>query len=143
MQNKDIKIILLTRRNLLATYTSLLIAKKTGTFRIINNESQRTDATVTINYDKCLNEFQKRKIYHEKALKQLKDHDLIEVNYEDMVSNLNEYFKEFQRLLGIDVHPLPIRSIKKETRPLSKVITNYSELREKLLNTEWEYLFEE
>ena len=42
-QERDIKVILLTRRNLLAAYTSLFMARKTGKFRI-KNESKRTNA---------------------------------------------------------------------------------------------------
>jgi len=140
IQNKDIKVILLTRHNLLATYTSLLIAQKTGTWGIMN-EAQRTDATITIDYEKCVNAFKKRKEYRKKVLEYFKDHDLIDIPYEDMILDFNNYFKELQQSLGVDIHHLKVGPIKKEVRPLSEVITNYSELRRKLLNTEWEYLF--
>lgn len=139
--NKDVKIILLSRRNLLATYTSLRMARLTGKYGI-NDPAERSKATLTIDYSRCLEEFEKRKRNHEDILELTKGHDVLEVCYEDMISDMDQYFAKCQEFLGVDIHPLPIEKVKQEVRPLSEVIDNYAELRERFSKTEWKYLFE-
>ena len=120
----------------------MLIAIKNGTFGI-KSGAQRTDATVTINFNKCLREFVKRKKYHEDMMRRLRDHEVLEVSYEDMTNDLSGHFRRFQEFLSVDPHPPQIDSIKKEIRPLSEIITNYESLRRKFSGTEWSYLFDD
>ncbi len=140
--NKDIKIILLRRENLLATYTSLLVAVKTGTYGM-TTKSKRTNATVTIDYKKCLHEFQKQKTHHDNITERLKGHDVLEVSYEEMIKNIDAHTTKFQNFLNVKSHPIKINTVKNEVRSLSEVITNYEDLRNKFSNTEWSYLFDE
>lgn len=141
-RNKDIKIIFLTRENLLASYTSRFIAEKAGKFSI-RNESERSKELIAINFEECIKEFQKKEMYQQKVIDLLSDHDILKVTYEKMVMDLNRIFMEFQHFLKVDLNPLSVDTIKQEVRPLSKVITNYSELRDRFLSTKWKYVFEE
>ncbi len=58
-RQENLKIIYLTRRNLLATYTSLLVAQKDKRYAI-RDQSQRSRTTVRIEPKTCLAEFEKR-----------------------------------------------------------------------------------
>jgi hypothetical protein len=140
--DRDVHVIMLQRRNLLSTYASLLIARKTGNFGI-SSESHRTDTTISIEFSDCLNEFEKRKKYHEDALQSLQANKVLQVYYEDMVAGLSAQFAVIQEFLGVEPVSPTINSVKKEVRPLSDVITNYDELRGRFSGTEWEYLFED
>ena len=141
-QNRDLKIIYLTRQNLLATYTSLLIAQKDGRFGI-RDESKRTKTNITICPKKCLAEFQKRKHYNEVIINCIKHHEVMEVTYEELAAEPYYYLKEVQEFLGVDVCDLEISTVKKETRRLSEIIDNYDELRQHFSGTEWEDFFDE
>lgn len=141
-KNKDVKIIFLTRKNLLATYTSLLIAKKTGKFSI-RHESERTEEQVEIDIEECLAYFNERERYHLQALDRLKNNLLLEISYEEMILDLGEAFKKIQQFLAIDYFPIKPNTLKKEVRPLSQVISNYSQLKNELMNTKWRAFFDE
>jgi len=142
IKNKDIKIILLKRRNLLAVYASELIARETQKFWI-SDESERTSTTVTIDYNDCLEKLETREAYNNTSLRYLKDHDVLEITYEDLVQDLVAGFTKLHEFLGVDLYPPEISTVKREVRPLNKVITNYAHLRDKFSNTKWRYLFEE
>ena len=140
--NKSIRIILLTRDNLLEAYVSKLIALKTNGFRCMY-ESDRTNTTVNVNFEDCLSEFQKRHVYNQKALEQLKHHKLLCLEYEEVVRDLDNSFRKLQEFLGVTVQPISVVSLKKEVRPMSEVIENYAELRERFSDTQWKHLFNE
>ena len=140
--NKSIRIILLTRDSLLEAYVSKLIALKTNGFRCMY-DSDRTNTTVNVNYEDCLSEFQKRYVYHQKALEQLKHHKLLCLKYEEVVRDLDNSFRRLQEFIGVSVLPISVVSLKKEVRRMSEVIENYVELRERFSNTQWEHLFNE
>lgn len=140
--NKSIRIILLYRENLLAYYTSQIIAMNTKTFGI-RNVADRTNTTVNIDFDDCLEKFQYRTTSHRKILQDLKDHHLLEISYEELTGDMGRGFSRLQNFLGVEKQPLTVSGIKKEVRPLSTVIENYTELRIRFSNTEWQYLFNE
>lgn len=134
--NQDVKVIILRRHNLLAAYTSLLIARLTGF-------GDPSGVTVTVDLEECILEFEKRQAYVEGVVRELRDHDVMNVSYEGMVEDLDKQFRSFQQFLGIQEIPVQIDSKKKETRPLSEVITNYHDLRRRLTDAGWGYLFED
>jgi len=138
---REIKIIYLTRQNLLARYTSYLIARKDERFSIAS-ESQRTRITITINPEECLVEFRKNMYFNEKIRKCLKHHEVIELTYEELAGDPHSRIKEVQQFLGVDVCDLDISLVKQEIRPLSDVIDNYDALRRYFAGTEWKYLFD-
>ncbi len=141
-QHRELKIIYLARQNLLATYTSLLIAIKDGKFGI-KDKSERSTTTININPKECLAEFQKKKYYNEEIKKCIKHHEVMEIIYEDLATEPYGYLKKFQKFIGVDICDLEISKVKQETRPLLEVIENYDELCRYFKQTEWEYLFDE
>ena len=140
--NKSIRIILLYRENLLAYYTSHIIAINTKKFGI-RNVTDRINTTINIDFDDCLKKFQYRTTSHRKILQDLKDHQLLEISYEELTGDMDRGFSRLQKFLGVEKQPLAVSGIKKEVRPLSTVIENYTELRIRFCNTEWQYLFNE
>ena len=141
-RQKDLKIIYLTRRNLLSTYTSLLIAKKDNKYAI-KDQSERSRSTIKIDAKECLAEFQKRTCYERAVEKHIQHLDVLRWFYEDLAAAPQEQLKQAQRFFGVDVCDLKIKYVKQETRPLWEVIENYEELRQFFTGTEWSYLFEE
>jgi len=140
-QHRDVKIIFLTRQDLLATHTSRLIARKDGKYGI-RTEEQRSTTTVKIDPKNLLEELEKRKYYNEEVKKYVKDHEFMEITYEELTQNISYYLTKIQEFIGVDVHDLTVKSIKQETRSLENVIENYDELKLFFKATEWEYFFQ-
>lgn len=141
-QNRDVKIIFLTRQNLLATYTSLSIAREDKRFSI-KDDSERSKTTITIDPIKCLAYFQRRKQYNEDAREHIKNHEVMDVTYEELSKDPHFHLQEAHNFLGFDVSNFELGSVKQEVRPLSEIIDNYDELHRHLSDTEWQYLFDE
>ncbi|MGK7912499.1 MAG: hypothetical protein AB4050_13630 [Synechococcus sp.] len=144
----DIKIIFLTREDLLAYYTSLVLAIKTGTWGVAGRKQQakaekelKKNRTVRLDYDECLAVFERRKQLNDYALSRCKNHDILKVSYEDVTSDLNNSLKLSQEFLGLSPQKLKVRSSRQQVRPISDVISNYQELKEQFSSTEWSYLF--
>jgi len=140
-QNRDLKVISLTRQNLLARYTSQLIAQRDGR-HLIKHESERTKTTITIDPNQCFAEFRRREHYIEKIRKCVKRHDVFEVNYEALAVDPDHHLKEAQEFLGVDIRNLKVGTVKQEIRPISEVVDNYDELRQHFLGTKWQFLFD-
>lgn len=140
-EHRDVKMVFLTRQDLLATHTSRLVARKDGKYAI-KKEEQRSITTVKIDPKNLLEELEKRKYYNKEVKKYIKDHDCMEITYEELTQNLSYYLKKIQRFIGVDVNHLAVKSIKQEIRSLENVIENYDELKLFFKATEWEYLFQ-
>ena len=84
-RHRDLKIIYLTRRNLLATYTSLLIAQKDNKYAI-KDQSQRSKSTVRIDPGTCRREFRKRMRYEAALEKYIQRHEVMRWYYEDLAA---------------------------------------------------------
>ena len=143
-QHTDVKIIFLTREDLLAYYTSYAIALKTGTWGInVKNAKKRKQkiSRIHIDHKKCMESFQQRKAYNDYALSRCKNHEVLKVTYEEVTSDLNGSIHTIQEFLGLDPRELEVTSVKQQVRPLSDVISNYQELKDKFSSTEWSYLF--
>jgi hypothetical protein len=140
-RNPDLSVVLLTRRNPLAAYTSLLIARQTGVFGI-RDASQRPSAVVEIDVKKCLAEFEKRERLDAISKTRTAGHSVLELTYEELSADLTSHLSRVQAFLGIDVQLPEIVSVKKEVRPLSEVILNHDELRRALSGTKWAHCLE-
>jgi len=139
--NKDLKVIFLTRRNLLASITSKEKAMKTGIWGI-NDTSKRDKLKVTLDYEWLVKQFNLRRRLITEAFNRLSNHQIFQITYEEIISDYKRKIRNIQNFLGVDfeLHK-PIQK-KQEVQPLSEVITNYDELRDRFINTEWSNFFE-
>ncbi|MEO1508159.1 MAG: sulfotransferase, partial [Cyanobacteria bacterium J06633_23] len=141
-QNQDIAIILLSRQNTLATYTSFLIAQKTQVWQTLD-KSQRSSINVTVDMEKCLAEFQRRERYDAIVRAKIANHRVMEITYEDLSKDPSTSIIKIQTFLGLDRAEPEITQVKSETRPLSEIIENYRELKEQFADTRWHHYFNE
>ena len=144
----DIKIIFLSREDLLAYYTSFVLALKTKLWGVGSQKQlakaekeRKKNRTVRLEYDKCLAAFEKRKRLNDYALDRCKNHDILKVSFEDVTSDLNRNLLRSQEFLGLAPQELKVRTKRQQVRPMSDVISNYQELKEQFASTEWSYLF--
>ena len=138
--NKDVKVIFLTRRNLLATYLSLEKARKSGRWAI-RDTSKLDKENVTLNYKRLIKQFNRHRKLTTEAFNRLSNHQIFQITYEEIISDYKNKIRNIQNFLEVDFEPHEPIHKKQEMRPLSEVITNYNELRDRFINTEWSSFF--
>ncbi|APY08025.1 hypothetical protein BWZ20_06795 [Winogradskyella sp. J14-2] len=144
-QDKSIKIIHLMRRNILRIFLSQRIGIKTKRWtenvnrpHNISLESKKVD----VDYKECTEAFNKITDYQNKTKQMFKEHDYLEVYYEDIV---NDRESELDKIFDfLDVEKMQVTANNKKQNPerIDELINNYEELKNKFTNTKWEYLFE-
>lgn len=134
-KNKGVKIIFLTRENLLDVYCSLIIANKTGNFGYSEESGKHK---ITINIEHAEKEFEKRISYMQEARAKLNEHQVLDLSYETLTKNIPASFERLQSFIGVDQFKLDVPTRKQETRPLSEIIENYGELCRAWKGTAWE-----
>lgn len=139
---KDLKIIHLTRNNTLRIVLSLKKAFKTDKWTNISGDAEEKLA-ISLDYEECLKEF----IWSHEVKKQydtyFENHPMIEVFYENLCNNYEGEIKRIQKFLGVPYETVKPSTFKQSTEPLSESISNYFELKEKFKGTPWEKHFED
>ncbi len=156
IRDKNVKKILLLRQNKIRCYISILIVKQTGVWSISQDgfaykdgKIQREESIkipskkVTVNVDKLKNWSKEYDRYFEELRQRLVDTEqsFVELTYEDLVGlkteSVNSRLLEF---IGVTEQPCHLGGITKKQNPekLSDLISNFDELKEKLVGTELE-----
>lgn len=140
-QDKDLKIIHLKRENLLKVCLSYHIAKITNQW-IVNNENyQKNNVVVKLDYDECLKLFEETKKSSEEYDSFFNEHQKIEVIYENLLHNSMQETKRIQQFLGVKLERLYSLTLKQNRGALPERISNYYELKEKFENSPWSKFF--
>ncbi|MGL5836805.1 MAG: Stf0 family sulfotransferase [Waterburya sp.] len=139
---KNLNVIHLKRRNILANYVSWQIAKKTDVWILLKHQ-KNPKPTLEIDYEDCLKYFQKTKALEKEHENFFSNHSkqIHTLYYEDLVTNTEKEIQEIQQFLGVESLPLTPYTQKQEQRPLKEIITNYDELKEKFKDTPWQSFF--
>ena len=141
--DESIKLIHLTRKNMLRTVVSRQIAEKTNRWSNVDNKKiQITEKMVEIDINYCLNEFKLTKDYENKIRSEFKREFYMELTYEDLVKDKQEMMTRIFNFLGIENTVAKSRTIKQNSEKLEDLILNYSELKEALEESEWSYLLD-
>jgi hypothetical protein len=134
LEGPDLKIVRLSRRNLLA----LLVSRRMlATTRVPQStHGSYGDARVRIEPQRCVSAF-KHMEADERALDELADgHEVFRLSYEELVAGRR--LDELQRFLGVEPRPLHSLFSRLRTRPLSETIENWDELAAALRGTRFE-----
>ncbi|MHA7842311.1 MAG: hypothetical protein ACX93I_03260 [Winogradskyella sp.] len=144
--DKNIKIIHLMRKNILRIFLSQRIGIKTKRWtenvnrpHNISLESKKVD----IDFQECADAFNKITDYQNKTKEMFKNHDYLEVYYEDIVDNREFELDRIFRFLDVEKMEVTANNKKQNPESFDELINNYTELKNKFANTKWEYLFED
>ena len=147
IDDKNVKKILLSRRNTVKSYVSLLIARKTGVWDSYNsNERNKVKNTqVKVNAKRLLNWSRKYNQYFDFLRKNLLDskQSFLDLTYEDLVGNESESVKSsILDFIGVSNQPdyLKPPQRKQNSNNLSYLVSNYVELKKNLVGTELQSL---
>lgn len=129
-----LRIIYLTRRDRLAQYASLEVARHTGLFHPDDDHVCRPEdrPVITIDPDELRSWMRERDAQMRQRREMLRGVPALELEYETLTEQWERSTTCVQRFLEVDVQPLEPQKKKQEGRPLAEVIANYAELQERL-----------
>ena len=137
LDDRSIKIIHLTRNNLLTGTSVLAVARKTGVWTIHSKKSP-PGSTIPLKHRKLhvdvgdlMNFFERTKRIQNKIRMRLRRHSLFELEYEHIESMTND----IQDFIGVDQSPLKSHIVRNNPEQLEELILNYQEIKHALLNT--------
>ena len=149
VRDRDLKKILLIRRNKLKCYVSRAIARRTGVWDLYGKtaETQNTSSEPTapvqvkVNPADLLQWSQKYDEYFEKMRRSLADQDFLELCYEEVVGSENHAIKsKLLNFIGVSPETSyltpPLK--KQNSKSIADLVSNYSELQTALTGTDLE-----
>jgi hypothetical protein len=138
-----IQVIHLTRGNLLKRYLSQHLAVHVyGLYNVPEGGELPKHVRVRLSPTECEQDFRRTMERQASFRTMLKDHDVLEISYEQLVGNKSATLAQVQRFLGVEEQELTTRSVKLRTHPLPEIIENYAELAEHFQGTPYENYFD-
>lgn len=140
--DKDLKIIFVHRENQLKRRVSELAAKGTGNWQ--SYRRPQPSRSVKISPDGFIKHVKWYFEFYDAAKHVLRQHDMIDVVYEEVVSDPFPQMRRIQEFLGLDPIDIGPRTFKRGRKLLHKAIVNYDEVCQALEGTEYaRYLVDE
>jgi LPS sulfotransferase NodH len=142
LARRDLKVIHLTRRNRLRTVISLEIALKTGEWTKSGHSNGSKAKHIHLDPLKLTKRLEQIEEGEATTRARLRDRQILEVVYEDMVRSPGETFVSVGSFLGVEgIDPGRIRLKRQNPESLRQLIVNYEEIESVLKNTRFaEYL---
>jgi LPS sulfotransferase NodH len=133
---QELKIIHLTRRNLLRTVISLEIAFKTGQWTQSGKSGVPREKRVLLDPLKLIQRLEQIEEGESATRRRFCDRQILEIVYEDLVRSPQEVFESVGRYLGVaGIDPGRIRLKRQNPETLQQLILNYDEVQAVLQNT--------
>lgn len=124
---KKLKVIHLTRNNILETIVSREIAIKSKRW-VQLKESREYNFKLRLDPKLVLEEINRTLNYQKEFRDKFKNHQIKEVTYEELVLNRFSVLKETFQFLGLKTHKSNTNLIKQNNKRLSDVLENYDEV---------------
>jgi LPS sulfotransferase NodH len=136
----DIRVIHITRRNLLQTHLSRKRAAMTD--RWVDTRGQdEAPAALELDFDECLGDFQQTTAWQQQCDHDFAGHPRLPVEYEALAADYRGEAARIQAFLGVprvDVRPSTFQQAR---QPLSASIANYADLKRRFAGTPWAGFF--
>ncbi len=139
-------VIHLKRENILRTLISRKIAGIQDVWLIRSDQdsnAHREDVTVSFTVGELHEEFQKTKNWEEDGENNFRNHPLLSVSYEDLVSERLSTFRKVTKFLGVPFAEPKSELKKQNTNSMRALIENYDELKSAFAKTKWAHFFED
>ena len=139
-----LKVIHLTRRNILRTMVSQRIAMKTDVWKEadLKHAGSGIDKRVTLSKEDCEEFFEKTRSWERDGDERFSGREILHLDYEDLCS---DFESQMQRVLQfLDVAPADLRPQTRRQNPeaLRDLIANYEQLRSEFSGSPWGGFFE-
>jgi len=138
----ELKVIDLRRRNLLAVLVSSRMAGATSQ-HVVVDEERRREVQIELSAKECIKHFEFSRRMERQSGDLFQHHPTIEMFYEDLVADTDQETNRVLGFLWVERRKLSTKLLRQRTKPLSETITNFAELRDQFVGTEWEHFFTE
>jgi hypothetical protein len=137
LEDKEIVILNLRRRNLLAQFASYFAVNELGMPTMIKNTLERPSLKEFVIQESDLQVFCESVLSRERASSlHFKNHKVVELWYEDIIDATHESLVTLQKSLGLTPKPLNYETVQ-NIPDLKSVVSNYQEINEWYLSTEY------
>jgi Sulfotransferase family len=137
-----IRVLHLTRDNLLERYLSQYLALHV--YRVYNVAGGRPlpeHARVHLSPPECEEDFRRTEERQSSFRAVLRDHQVLELSYEQLVGKPDASLTRVQAFLGVEERKLETKSVKLRGRPVPDVVENYDELASHFRGSPYERFF--
>lgn len=140
-EHTEIKVIHLTRRDLLKGYVSLKTARITDCWSSIYREGK--NLKINLNKEELTEYLEEIASYQKTYYDFFRNHQMITIYYEDLVEDKNKVTSKILEFLDVKKYQFTETELKKQSRnPLRKTIINYDSLKESFIGTKYHQFFE-
>ena len=146
----DLYIIHLKRRNILRTLVSNKFLSMSGKWaeKIHWGSSLKINrggggATCRFTVEELIKNFNQVKAQEKAGDERFRNHPMLSIYYEELVSHPKQTFREVTDFLGVGYRRPQTNLKKQNTMPLRQAIVNYDELKSAFSGTEWQPFFDE
>ncbi|QDU61701.1 hypothetical protein Pan216_25630 [Planctomycetes bacterium Pan216] len=141
--DREIKILHVRRRNLLARLLSEINAERTMTWVVPKGMAPPKPTPLVLTREQCLHNFHLVTRQQDLLAEFFGDHAVMDVIYEDVCADFQGKMNAIQEFLGVAPTTLRPWSRKIAQRPLPESIANYAGLNRSLQGSPWSSFFEE
>jgi LPS sulfotransferase NodH len=142
-RDTGIRVLHLTRENLLERYLSQYLALHVyGVYNVARGGKPPEDALVRLSPEECEEDFRRTEERQASFRAMLRDHQVLEVSYEELVGDGEATLARVQEFLGVEQRTLETRSVKLRSGPVREVVENYDELASHFRGTPYGAFFE-
>jgi LPS sulfotransferase NodH len=136
IEKNDLKIMIVTRENILKTYISRETAKKSNIFHL--KDYKKKVEKIHLDADQLIGKLKKIEKENENLLCYTRK-DFLHITYEAVLMSAGNEFKRMLRYIGVDeefILSSPLKKINPNTLP--EIVANFSEVERLLMNTRYE-----
>lgn len=136
----SLKVIILSRKNMIRTIISSLIADKTGALSYWSNKHQfdTKEKRIFVDPHECIRELERMEEERNRFDELFQNHQRFYLSYEELLSEKDLTLNKLQRFLNVKPYTLFTLLKKQNPEPLSQLIINFSELEKALDGTPWQ-----
>lgn len=136
--DQTFKIIHLQRRNLLRVHISRLIAGKTDDWKKTKNKVDKLKGKkVLIDLGELTKDFETTNTYIQKANNDFKNHEMINVFYEDLIDNKDAIMTRVFNFLNVENCSTQSKLLKQNPEKIEDLVLNYKELKDYLIRSQY------
>jgi LPS sulfotransferase NodH len=139
-EQQEVKVIHIKRKNVLKTYLSHTRALKTN--RWVNTSGEKEEQPgISLEYEACIRYFEKVKQFEIQYDDFFKDHDKIQILFEDLEDNYLGQLKRVTDFLGVPYREAKPVTFQQSDKSLKESIVNYDQLKRLFNTSPWEEYF--
>lgn len=141
-RDTSLHVIHIKRRNILKTHISRENAEKSGSW--VNTSGVKEDPKpLRVEYAACLEDFTRTRQWETDADRFFQHHPLLQMSYEELVSQTEQEVHRIQDFLGLAQTPVVATTFKQSQKSLAQAIENFDELKRQFTGSPWAEFFNE